>query len=47
MFPDAVDDFSVTNILRFPDVIKTEDVSNADDESLSALKAALSGALES
>lgn len=46
MFPDAVDDFSVTNILRFPDVIKTEDVSNADDESLSALKAALSGALE-
>ena len=46
MFPDAVDDFSVTNILRFPDVIKKEDVSNADDESLSALKAALSGALE-
>ena len=46
MFPDAVDDFSVTNILRLPDVIKTEDVSNADDESLSALKAALSGALE-
>ena len=46
MFPDAVDDFSVTNILRFPDVIKTEDVSNADDERLSALKAALSGALE-
>lgn len=46
MFPDAVDDFSVTNILRFPDVIKTEDVSNADDESVSALKAALSGALE-
>lgn len=46
MFPDAVNDFSVTSILRYPDVIKTEDVSSADDECVSALKTALYAALE-
>lgn len=46
LFPDAINDFSVTNILRYPDVIKTEDVSSADDECVNALKTALNAALE-
>lgn len=45
LFPDVADDFSVTNILRYPDVLKAEDKS-ADDESLVALKSALASALE-
>lgn len=45
LFPDALNDLSVTSILRFPDVIKTEDESSADEESLSALKSALNAAL--
>ncbi len=45
LFPDAADDFSVTGILRFPDVIKTEDTASADEETVSALKCALSAAL--
>ena len=46
LFPDAADDFSVTNILRYPEVIKTEEVSSADEECVGALKAALKSALE-
>ena len=46
LFPDAVNDFSVTSILRYPEVIKTEDVSSADDECVNALKTALNIALE-
>ena len=46
LFPEANNDFSVTNILRFPDVIKTEDVNSADEESIAALKCALQTALE-
>lgn len=46
LFPDAVNDFSVTNILRYPDVIKTEESSSADEECVSALKCALGIALE-
>lgn len=45
LFPDALNDLSVTSILRFPDVIKTEDESSADEESLNALKSALNAAL--
>lgn len=45
LFPDAVNDFSVTGILRYPDVIKTEEVA-ADDECLAALKSALGAALD-
>lgn len=37
---------SVTNILRYPGVIKTEDVSSADGEIISALDCALRSALE-
>lgn len=46
LFPSAVNDFSVTAILRYPDVIKTDDVSSADDECVNALKSALNVALE-
>ncbi|MDE6597680.1 MAG: YicC family protein [Clostridia bacterium] len=46
LFPDAQNDFSVSGILRFPDVIKTDDISSADDECVAALKAALAAALD-
>lgn len=46
LFPEAADDFSVTSILRYPDVIKTEDVSSADEQCFEALKAALEIALD-
>ncbi len=46
LFPDAVNDFSVCSILRFPDVIKAEDSSSADDELLNALTVALNSALD-
>lgn len=45
LFPDIADDVSVTNVLRFPDVLKAEE-SSADDELISALKSALGGALD-
>jgi uncharacterized protein (TIGR00255 family) len=47
MFPKASNDFSVTSILRYPDVIKTEEVTAADDELVTALSSALSLALDS
>ncbi|MDE6441424.1 MAG: YicC family protein [Clostridia bacterium] len=46
LFPDAHDDITVTNILRYPDVIRQDENSSADDELLQALKTALAGALE-
>ena len=46
LFPDAENDFSVTNILRFPDVISQDEASSADEECLNALKTALSSALD-
>ena len=45
LFPEIQDDISVSGVLRYPDVIKTEDVASADEEILTALKSALSGAL--
>ncbi|MDE6613726.1 MAG: YicC family protein [Clostridia bacterium] len=45
LFPDAQNDFSVTNILRYPDVVRTEETSAADEECTSALKTALESAL--
>ena len=45
LFPQAADDFSVVNILRYPDVIKTDDISSCDEECLAALKTALAFAL--
>ena len=46
LFPEISDDISVSGVLRYPDVIKTEDVATADEEVLTALKCALSSALE-
>ena len=46
LFPKIQDDISVSGVLRYPDVIKTEDVASADEEILTALKSALSGALD-
>ena len=44
LFPDAHNDFSVTGILRFPEVIKAEESSAADDECVAALTEALNAA---
>ena len=41
LFPEIQDDISVSGVLRYPDVIKTEDVASADEEILTALKSAL------
>ena len=46
IFPDAENDFSVTSILRYPDVIKTEESNSADDECMNALTVALNTALD-
>ena len=46
LFPDAENDFSVTSVLRYPDVIKAEDSSSADEECVAALKSALASALD-
>lgn len=45
LFPELSDDLSVVNVLRYPDVIRTDDVAAADDELISALKCALEAAL--
>lgn len=46
LFPDAQDDFSITSILRYPDVVKAEESGSADDECLNALMRALAAALD-
>lgn len=46
LFPDAENDFSVTSVLRYPDVIRQEETSSADEECLNALKSALVSALD-
>ena len=46
LFPAAENDFSVTSILRYPDVIKAEESNSADEECLNALKSALALALD-
>ncbi len=46
LLPDAVKDFSVTGVLRYPDVVKNEESVSADDDCIEALKTALSQALE-
>ena len=46
LFPDAENDFSVTSVLRYPDVIKAEESNSADEECLNALTSALNDALD-
>ena len=45
-FPDLTDDITLAGVLRYPDVLKQEDVNAADDELITALKTALSQALD-
>lgn len=45
-FPDIAYDLSVTSVLRFPDVVKSDDIAAADEELIAALESALSSALE-
>lgn len=46
LFPEVENDVTVTGILRYNDVIRTEDAAAADDEVVSALLTALDGALD-
>ena len=46
LFPGLPFDVTVTSVLRYPDVLKTEDKSAADDELISALDSALAFALD-
>lgn len=46
LFPSVQNDLTLSNVLRFPEVIKTDEAQTADDESIFALKSALSAALD-
>ena len=45
-FPALADDVTLTSVLRFPDVLKQDEQAAADEELLTALKKALSEALD-
>lgn len=45
LFPALENDVTVAGVLRYPDVIKTEEVNSADEEIVGAMKSALSAAL--
>ena len=45
-FPELVDDVTLTTVLRYPDVLKQEDVNAVDEELITVLKTALSQALD-
>lgn len=46
LFPDLADDFTLTALMRSPDVIRQEETQGADDALLNALQAALCKALD-
>lgn len=46
LFPEIADDVSISGVLRYPDVIKSEEVATADEELITALKSALCAALD-
>ncbi len=46
IFPELSNDFSVSQLMRLPEVMKSEDVSAADEEIVSAMTSALVSALE-
>ncbi len=46
LFPEVPNDFTVTSLLRQPDVLKAEESSGADEEVVAALQSALQSALE-
>lgn len=45
-FPELENDVTLSSVLRYPDVLKQEDASSLDEETVAALKTALSDALE-
>ena len=45
-FPELPNDFTLTSVLRYPDVLKAEDTQTLDEELTIALKTAVSGALD-
>ncbi len=45
-FPDLTDDFTLTSLLRYPEVLKQEDTATLDESLIEALKTALSAALD-
>lgn len=45
-FPDLENDFTLTSLMRSPDVVRQEETQGADETLLSALKSALAAALE-
>lgn len=46
MFPELENDLTVTSVLRYPEVLKPEDLSAADEEIIAAMRSALCEALE-
>lgn len=46
LFPELEDDFTLTNVLRQPDVLREEENAGADEELIAALGNALSAALD-
>ncbi len=46
LFPDLENDFTVSSVMRLPDVLKQEESAGADEQLISALKAALGAALD-
>lgn len=46
LLPELENDLTLTSVLRYPEVLKTEDASAADEELVSALESALESALD-
>jgi uncharacterized protein (TIGR00255 family) len=46
-FPSLTDDVTISNVLRYPDVLRPEESSGADEQLITALKVALSRAIGS
>lgn len=46
LFPEIANDLTVTSVLRYPEVLKSEDAAAADEALISAMEEALKSALE-
>ena len=47
MFPSLADDFTLSSLMKSPDVVRQEEAQGADEALIAALNAALDGALDS
>ena len=45
-FPDLTDDVTVSGVLRYPDVLKQDDIQSLDESMITAFKTALTAALD-